>query len=442
MRQNPEPVREPPPIEIVLSAVGGYGSCYLNAWRETCDSHLVRLAGVVDPFPAAASVRSLLKKNRVPVYSNMEEFYHDGRRADLAVIASPIADHHSQAMCALAHGSHVLCEKPLAAAVQDVDALIRARDAAGKHLLVGYQWSYSRGVQALKADLAAGRWGRPLRAKSLCLWPRDRAYYRRNRWAGRLRDSKGRWVLDSPAQNAMSHFLHNMFYLLGARVEVSARPVRLEAELYRVYPIENADSVACRVFTGSKVECLFFASHAVCEEEGPMFALECEGARINFEPGPDGIVAVDRRGRETRYGSPDDDDPFKKFREAIKTAQGEGTVVCGPEAARSQVLCVNGLQETVRSLESGRRVAGRSGRSVDFDLTAGVTTLKGVHVKEDPAAGRLWSPELAEAFRSGYDSGRLPFELGAAWARQGLDVDLEDYSRFPSGSAAAGREAE
>jgi len=42
--------------------------------------------------------------------------------------------------------------------------------------MIGYQWSYSEGIQSLKKDILSGLFGKPIRMKSLCLWPRDFAY--------------------------------------------------------------------------------------------------------------------------------------------------------------------------------------------------------------------------------------------------------------------------
>ncbi len=44
---------------------------------------------------------------------------------------------------------------------------------------------------------------------------------------------QGRLVLDSPVNNACSHYLHNMFYVLGDRLDRSDQPKWVTAELYR-----------------------------------------------------------------------------------------------------------------------------------------------------------------------------------------------------------------
>ena len=222
----------PGPVSIVLSGLGGYGLCYLEGLLDQPDDGRFRLVAGVDPAPQNCKRLADLEARRVPVYPSLEEFYRVGR-ADLAVLSSPIHQHCRQTCLALAHGSHVLCEKPAAATVQDVDRMIRARDEARKSVAIGYQWSFSTPIQRLKRDILAGEFGAPRRLRSVCLWPRDEVYYTRNDWAGRQRAADGSWILDSPVNNAMAHDLHNMLYLLGPSIDRSAQPVEIVAELYR-----------------------------------------------------------------------------------------------------------------------------------------------------------------------------------------------------------------
>ena len=56
----------------------------------------------------------------------------------------------------------------------------------------------------------------------------------------------GRWVMDSPAANALSHFLQLPLYLLGPSMNQAATPVKVEAELYRANSIENYDTCSIR----------------------------------------------------------------------------------------------------------------------------------------------------------------------------------------------------
>src|SRR5438552_251290 len=77
------------------------------------------------------------------------------------------------------------------------------------------------------------------RMRCMVLGPRDEAYYNRNRWAGALRDAHGNLVLDSPANNACAHYLHNMLYVLGDVIDRSDPPATVTAELYRAHAITN-----------------------------------------------------------------------------------------------------------------------------------------------------------------------------------------------------------
>jgi hypothetical protein len=48
--------------------------------------------------------------------------------------------------------------------------------------------------------------------------------------------------MDSPASNALAHFLHLSLFFLGAGFHESAQPTSVSAELYRANRIENYDT--------------------------------------------------------------------------------------------------------------------------------------------------------------------------------------------------------
>ena len=251
-------------------------------------------------------------------------------------------------MAALAAGSHVLCDKPLGATVPDIDHLAGARDWAGRFVMVGYQWSYSAAIQALKRDLLAGRYGRPLRLATLCAWPRDMAYYRRNTWAGRLRDAaSGAWVLDSPANNAMAHFLHNALFVVGPAMTRSALPAAVTAELARAYPIESADTAACRVLTEDGCEVLFLASHVTAGPLEPRFRLECEGGVIVYGERDWHVVGRPKTAASRTTATPTPrTSSASSSRPSIFVRSPAGVVACGVEAAAAQTVCVVAMHES------------------------------------------------------------------------------------------------
>ncbi|HSV13042.1 MAG TPA: hypothetical protein VLI90_02200, partial [Tepidisphaeraceae bacterium] len=110
---------------------------------------------------------------------------------------------------------------------------------------VGYQNLFDESTWIVKRRLLDGAIGDPTCASVVCCWPRSDAYFSRTPWAGKLKRN-GTWVLDSPANNAMAHFLNLALFLLGPTERESAEPLAVEAELYRVNDIENYDTCCLR----------------------------------------------------------------------------------------------------------------------------------------------------------------------------------------------------
>lgn len=398
------------PVSIVLVGIGGMGSVYLAALLEKEERGRFRLAGTVDPEPQRCPQREELRDSGIPVFATLEEFYSRDR-ADLAIIASPIHFHSAQTCLALSHGSCVLCEKPAAATVQEVRRMQAAERSARRWVAVGYQWSFSSAIQNLKSDIRQGVFGRPRRLKCLYLWPRNEAYYRRNDWAGKVRDDEGRWILDSPVQNAMAHDLHNMFYVLGEKREMAAKPVRIEAELYRAYDIENFDTAAVRCLTDAGAEVMLFVSHATGVDTGPVLRYEFERGEITATGRDTGITAS-LKGRQRSYGVPDSE-PLRKMWEAIDSVEGPGLPACGLGAGMSQVLAVNGIQDSQPNIKS--------------------FPSKILSVRGEPGHREITVAGLDKVLRECYEKNRLPSELGASWSRSGRMIELSKYGDFPGG---------
>jgi predicted dehydrogenase len=396
-------------VSVLMVAIGGYGFHYLKTLLEGPETTHCRLAGVVDPWAEGSLLWPVVCHLGVPICSSMEEFYGAGHHA---VISSPIHWHVPQSLAALSNGSFVLCDKPIGATIQEANELIHARDRTGHWVMIGYQWSYSAAILALKRDILAGCFGRPLRVSALCCWPREASYYHRNDWAGRLRDPHtGRWVLDSPANNAMAHYLHNLLYILGPELHRSTRPMRVQAELYRAYPIETFDTVMCRVIDENGTEVLFFASHATEGTCDPRFRLEFEDAIVTCGEDGGGIVATGSKGERKSYGAPDDTPQFHKLSVAIDHVKGIGTPACGPEAARSQTLCINGLHESVTEIPSFPAKLMRRAGTPD----------------------RIYVSGLDDLLLDCYRNAKLPGEAGTPWAAAGRSISLADYSHYPGG---------
>lgn len=399
---------------VVLVGIAGYGEVYASALLDEAPQVFCRLIAVVDPAPERSPRASQIRARNIPIHASLEDFYRQ-RQADLVIISSPIHAHCRQTCLALAHGSNVLCEKPAAATVQEVDEMIAAESAADPWVAIGFQWSFTTPIRRLKDDLRAGTFGAPRSAAALTLWPRPRSYYTRNAWAGRQRDDHGNWILDSPANNAMAHDLHNLLFLLGDDPDRSARPVEIVAEAYRANAIENYDTVAARVRTDHEVHILFLASHAVAQDSDPAFVIECDRAVIRFEGGSAPILAAFHDGSVKEYPSPNTQSQMTKLWCALDATVHPARPLCGLHAARAHTVCINGIQDSVP-------------RPHVFPAHL-------VHSKAHGDDAVLAVSGLAAVLTECYRRRLLPHELGAPWAIPARAIGLRGYRSFPGGGA-------
>nr|MDD6335897.1 Gfo/Idh/MocA family oxidoreductase [bacterium] len=395
-------------VTVALSGLGGYGENYTRWLLDGLAGPDVRFVAGVDPFPERCRCLERVRQAGIPLYRTLGDMFASGIRPDLCIISSPIAFHVPQAVEALEGGCHVLLEKPLCPVAEDAARLIRARNIAGKKVMIGYQWAHSRAIGAFKKDIIAGRFGAPKRLRTLVLWPRTATYYHRGTgWAGKIRDGKDGWLLDSVLHNATAHYLFNMFYCLGQTTDSAVTPLAVEAAVGRANPIENFDTAAVRCRLAGGVEALYVASHAVNMNIDPSFRYEFEKGTAIYGPGEGmtgNLRALLDDGTVIDYGPPEDE-YHRKLVMAVEAVRG-GEVVCGIESALAEVLVANAVQEAcpVTPFDAGDIL-------VDGELT---------HV-------RGLEDELIDA----YQSWRMPWEGEGKYLRHSGSFALEEGWHFP-----------
>ena len=325
-------------LPVLLVGVGGYGSGYVREMLDHGAERGAALAGVVDPFAATSRYYDELTAHGTRFWDTVEAFYAENA-AGLAVISTPIQFHAHQAIHCLEHGSHVLCEKPAAATVEDVEKMIAARDRTGRTLAIGFQWCYDPAMLRLKADVDAGLLGRPLAMRSIVLWPRAISYYKRGLgWAGKKRDAAGAAIFDNVASNATAHYIENMLWLAGEGykgVDVAEMTVRT----LRANDIEMFDTIVMDARLENGARMFFVASHATGRDgwQNPVFEYEFERATVRYGAlGEDGssLVAAFKDGTVKDYGVSSTGGCAHKLETAIALARGEDTALpCPVEAA-------------------------------------------------------------------------------------------------------------
>lgn len=333
------------PIKIALVGLGGYGNHYLEFIFKTdkFQDDIEFVAGI-DPNPVGCKFLEDFAEAGIPIFPNLDAFYKE-MTADLLIISTPIHLHEPMTCQALSQGSHVLCEKPLAATIQEAKSMLNAEKTSdNKQVAIGYQWSYSPATIKLKKDILNGRFGKSKTLKTITLWPRLASYYDRAPWAGRIQIGD-RWVMDSPLANATAHYLHNMLYLLGEEESLSAVPKTVTAETYRAKQIENFDTAMVRCMTANDEEILFYTTHSCSSQIGPMISFEFEKATVLFAGGAgDNYIAHFNDGSVEEYGSPNGVAEAKVTLTA-EAIRNQTKFRCGIEAAGAHLLIVNAIQK-------------------------------------------------------------------------------------------------
>jgi len=143
-------------IRVALLGSGAMGRTHAQAYATLPDVHVV---AVVDHDGASASVVAASLGARA--YTTLADAL-DAERPGVIDCCWPTSLHRTVVEEAASHGSHVICEKPLALTLDDGHAMIAACRAAGTRLLVAQVVRFFPAYHALTDHIREGRIGRPV----------------------------------------------------------------------------------------------------------------------------------------------------------------------------------------------------------------------------------------------------------------------------------------
>ncbi len=337
-------------VTVAAIGMGGYGMHYVERALNNSEELGIECVGMVDVCPEKCKYIDGVRAKNIPVYSSIEELY-ENHTPELVFISTPIQFHCPQACYALEHGSNVLCEKPAAAIKEDVEKMIETSEKTGKFLAIGYQRSYASAELNAKRDVLAGKYGKPLKFKSIIVQRRPLTYFERG-WAGRIKIGDS-FVYDSVANNSCAHYLHQLFFMAGDKLNTSAFPVESEARLYRVNDIENFDTITSKFVTDNGVQIYFGATQ--CGEDNflPYTVCEFEKGTITFEQQGETVVGRLNSGEEIVYGSLREEN-FEKIPLCIDAVRGADTVYCDAKTTLPHAMAVDYIQKNceIKTLEN------------------------------------------------------------------------------------------
>ena len=161
----------------------GIGASHVAGFLEQHDFYrLVAVCDLDDDKAAALAA----KAGGAAISTDLDQVVAD-RDIDIIDICLPPNLHSSVALKALAAGKHVICEKPLACSLDEIDQIIASAEQAGKLVLPVFQYRYGRGFAQLLALVRSGICGDALTATLETHWNRGADYYSvpwRGTWAG------------------------------------------------------------------------------------------------------------------------------------------------------------------------------------------------------------------------------------------------------------------
>lgn len=131
-------------------------------------------------------------------------------RPEVTVIMTPHPLHAPMAIDALAAGSHVLVEKPMALQVAEADEMIAAAHEYDRLLAVNFQQRFRPEVQAALRLIQQGALGEIQHVDMMVVWPRTSAYYQQATWRGSWAGEGGGVLM-----NQAPHNLDLLCYLVG-----------------------------------------------------------------------------------------------------------------------------------------------------------------------------------------------------------------------------------
>ncbi len=161
-------------VNVAIVGTGNISHAHIHAYLQFQDR--CRIVALVDIIPGKAQ----RVKEQYGLDADVCLDHHEilsREDIDLVDCCCPPYVHAEVTINALRAGKNAICEKPMAASLEECDAMIRARDASGKKLSVIAQNRFRKPIRDLKMLLDSGIAG-PVRCAQVdSFWWRGHCYY-------------------------------------------------------------------------------------------------------------------------------------------------------------------------------------------------------------------------------------------------------------------------
>ena len=161
-------------INVAIVGLGNISAAHIEAWKTFPER--ARIVALVDIIPEKARARMLEYGLECDIYDDHHAIL-DREDIDLVDVCTPPYVHAEISINALRAGKHVICEKPMAASLEECDAVIRAAEASGRMFSSIAQNRFRTSIARLKEVLDSGIAGPVKHFTVDSFWWRGHCYY-------------------------------------------------------------------------------------------------------------------------------------------------------------------------------------------------------------------------------------------------------------------------
>lgn len=201
-------------LRVAIIGTGNISPSHIKGYLKFPDR--CKIVALVDIFPEKAEEKKRkFNLDDAQVYDDHKKIL-DRDDIDLIDVCTPPYVHAEIAINGLNAGKNVLVEKPMAASLEECDAMLAAQKRSGKLLTVVAQNRFLAGYMNLKKTLDSGLVGDIVHAQADSFWWRGHNYYDLW-WRGTWEKEGGGCTL-----NHAVHHIDMMLWMMGMPEEVQA----------------------------------------------------------------------------------------------------------------------------------------------------------------------------------------------------------------------------
>ena len=353
---------------VAIIGCGIISDSHIQAYEANNDR--CEIKAVCDLIPEKASQLASSINKEVMVYTDIQELL---RREDIDIISicTPPFAHVNVAIAALKAGKHVLCEKPLAASLEECDEIIEAAKKYKRKLAVCFQYRFRKDFNQIKHLINSKSLDKLTFGQLNGLYWRGDSYYDVD-WRGRWKTECGGVTI-----NHEIHMLDIFLWLMGEVDSVSAEIDTISHNI----EVEDVSMAVIRFANGAIGQVNGTVSSAITDvtmnisgiRKGVSIPLKFHAVKENENGFPvvdhEGVTELKKKANEICTGTNDHTGPVNDLLKAI--INDEEPFVNGEEGRR----VVEVITAIYKSGSTGQRVQLPINKSDPWYTTVGLQSL-------------------------------------------------------------------